>query len=209
MKKHTLRMLVNAFIALAVPAAWLYMVFSRKDGTFSATGLRSLRYFTVLSNLLEGAASMFFLIAGEKKRLRPAADRLKYVAADAVLLTFFTVSVLLTPLYGPHGMFQGTNLWFHLIIPLIAGAEFLLLNDEPISARDSLPAVTPVLLYGAAYTAVNLASGAPYPFDLYRFLQWGVWAGMAIFLLLIGISFFIALGLRKGNQAIRRRPARS
>lgn len=209
MKKHTLRMLVNAFIALAVPAAWLYMMFSRKDGAFSATGLRSLRYFTVLSNLLEGAASVFFLIAGANKRLRPAADRLKYVAANAVLLTFFTVAMLLAPLYGPHGMFREHNLWFHLLIPLIAGAEFLLLNDEPVTARDSLMAVTPVVLYGTVYTAVNLASGAPYPFDLYRFLQWGVWAGLGVFLLLLGASFLIALGLRKGNQAICRRSARS
>lgn len=204
MKKQTLRMLANILIAVLVPLAWAYMVFSRKDGTLSSTGLRSLRYFTVLSNLLEGVCSILLLLSFRISRLRRAAEVGKYIAAVAVALTFSTVMLALGPLYGYPGMFRGANFWFHLVIPLAAMAEYTLLGEAPMGNRENLWAVAPLLLYGAVYACVNLFSGPPYPFDMYGFMRWGLPAGLGVFALLTGLAFLLGLAMRKINRALLR-----
>ncbi len=204
MKKQTLRLILNAAIALMVPAAWLYMVFGSEGGTLSDTGVKSLRYFTVLSNLLEGGCSALFLLSFRFRRLRRAVEFGKYAAAVAVGLTFATVMLVLGPGYGYEHMFLGANLWFHLVVPLLAAAESLFLNEAPMGAKENARALLPVLLYGAVYAVVNLACGQPYPFDVYGFLRRGMAMGLVVFALLTGLSYLIGLALRKGNQRLLR-----
>ncbi len=52
MKKDKIRKTLNILLAIAVFGAWGHMVFSG-GGTLADSGLSSLKYFTVLSNLLE------------------------------------------------------------------------------------------------------------------------------------------------------------
>ena len=89
----TCRKTVNILIAVIVPCAWVWMMM-RGSGSLAATGLNSLKYFTVLANLLEGLASVLFL-----RSARPAAQ-LKYIAGVAVTLTFMTVMCFLGPIFG-------------------------------------------------------------------------------------------------------------
>lgn len=208
MRKKTLRVLVNLFIAVAVPAAWLRMVYGSGNGTLSSTGVNSLKYFTVLSNLLEGLSALVFLAALPCKRRPRPVEMLKYLGAVSVSLTFVIVMIFLGPLYGYGGMFAGASFWMHLAIPLAAAAECVLLCDVPFSRRDNLLAVLPMLLYGAWYVANNLINGVgawPNTNDWYGFLTWGLPAGIVIFLLIVGLTWLIALILRKaGARALRR-----
>ena len=54
--------IAKALLVLLVAAAWIQMI-TRAGGSLSSTGLRSLRYFTVLSNLLCGIAALIHLLA--------------------------------------------------------------------------------------------------------------------------------------------------
>ena len=56
-RKDKFRKALNVVLAIAVFGAWGQMVFSG-EGTLASTGLSSLKYFTVLSNLLMAAASI-------------------------------------------------------------------------------------------------------------------------------------------------------
>ena len=93
---------------------WLSSAFgSGRHGAFSMEGLQSLRYFTVLSNLLQGGVCLACLCGAK-------VGRWKYVAAVSVALTFFVVLLLLGPAYGYDTMYVGANLWFHLILPILS-----------------------------------------------------------------------------------------
>ena len=72
---------VNLLIAVLVLWAWVSMAFRLGGhGSLSAGGLQSLRYFTVLSNLLQGGVSLTCAL-GRRPR------RLKYASTTAVAPT--------------------------------------------------------------------------------------------------------------------------
>ncbi len=148
--KKKLSFTYKLLITLIVPLAWYYML-TRGMGMLAAKGILSLRYFTVLSNLLMGVAALAALLFREKPRW---VRRLQYAGAASVGLTFLVVMVFLGPLYGYPGMFRGANLWFHLIVPLLAMVGFVLFEEgcSP-TIPESLLATVPMLLYGVWYWA--------------------------------------------------------
>ena len=155
MRIRMLSLAVNVLIVVIVLAAWLGMVFSVNErGVLTSRGLHSLKYFTVLSNLLACAASAAY--GGCLIRLMRSGAavprgvvRLKYAAAVSVALTLATVVLFLGPTAksGFLSMFEGSNFWFHLVVPLLCAADFCLLNpDGPLAASDGLVACLPMAL---------------------------------------------------------------
>ncbi|MBQ9187786.1 MAG: hypothetical protein IJ138_00520, partial [Clostridia bacterium] len=106
MKKDLVRriasLLIEGAIMVIVPIAWATMAFRWDDsGAFSGMGLYSLRYFTVLSNLLAGLASLLmFIQLIRNKPLQRWLTILRLVASTGVLLTFLTVVLFLGPVFG-------------------------------------------------------------------------------------------------------------
>ena len=158
---------VNLLIAAIVLFAWARMAFHIDEhGALSASGLRSLKYFTVLSNLLQGVASAACAVFLARTLRADAAEMpralllLKYAGATSVALTFMTVVCFLGPVYGFGSMYRGANFWFHLIVPLLAALDFCALDRAgAVSLRDSYLAVAPMLLYGAWYVINLLVNG--------------------------------------------------
>jgi hypothetical protein len=199
MRKIT-RKAVNIFIVIAVAGSWLAMALYGQ-GTLAENGFGNLKYFTVLSNLLEGAASVIWLVmSGRDESAKIKAERLKYVAASAVMLTFTVVMGFLGPLYGYGAMFTGANLFFHLIIPLAAAAEVIFLSDAEYTASDNALTVIPPLVYGTVYLLNNIVNGIgewPDTNDWYTFLAWGYPAGIGIFAVICAVTWLLGLLMRK------------
>ena len=211
MKLRAAALAANISMGVTVFVNWFKMVFQRTDsGRLSAAGLSSLRYFTVLSNLLLGAAALLYaawliaLLAGKAQALSRALRLLKYAGTVSVTLTFLTVMLFLGPTFGFGGMFRGSNLWFHLIIPLAALASFLLLErDGRLSFRDSLNAVVPMLLYGIGYIVNVLRYGivpGDFSHDWYGFAQRSVLMAAVVFAVMLLGTWGIALLLRLGKR---------
>ncbi len=173
-------------------------------GTLSQNGFGNLKYFTVLSNLLEGAASVVWLVSERKNgKASEGAERLKYVAAAAVGLTCITVLVFLGPLYGYPAMFAGVSLYMHLITPVIAVAEVFLLSDAEFSRRDNLLVIIPPLVYGIFYLGNVFINGIgewPDTNDWYLFLAWGYPIGMLIFAVICFVTWLLGLVMRKAKR---------
>ena len=219
MNRTTLRVIMNIAIAAVVIVSWVAMVFG-SGGTLADTGLRSLKYFTVLSNFLECIASVVWLCAGrggsrDADALSTGADGtrgwkaelLKYVAAVAVFVTLTTVAVFLGPLYGYRSMFEGANLPFHLLVPLAAVLEIIFLTDHPYTRRDARLCLLPVVLYGVAYAANIALNGIgewPDRNDWYLFFYWGYPIGAAIMAFLCLVTWLLALFLRWMQGAVRK-----
>lgn len=200
--KYSLRIAVNLFTAVMPFAAWC-MMFRGRGGVLTSHGMRSLKYFTVLSNLLEGTASVIWLaavIAGVSAELMHRVEVLKFTACLSVFLTFMTVMVFLGPMFGYASMFEGANLWLHLVIPLAALFETILLVRMPLSMRETALTVVPVLIYGSFYLGNILVNGLEEEAgsnDFYGFCTWGLPVGIAIFGLICILVFLSGLVLKK------------
>lgn len=198
--KH-LSIISNLLIAIIAPYAWLSMVFASKEGMLVSTGLGSLKYFTVLSNLFAALAAVVYLF--NNRRPSRKVKVLKYVAAVSVGLTFVVVMVFLGPLFGYPFMFAGPNFWLHLFVPLLAMTEFVFLNETGMKYKDNLWAVVPMLVYGIFYMGNNIINGIgqwPHTNDWYSFLAWGYPIGFGIFVIIVLMTYGIGLVLRKLND---------
>lgn len=216
--RSKVRIIINVGIAVVVFASWLDMFFG-VSGTLSSAGISSLKYFTVLSNLLEGVACIVWLAAqfarhkreaagaaepqGAKKDVAGKAEAFKYVACVAVTITFLTVVLFLAPIYGMYLMVQGANFWLHMVAPLAAILEQLFLCDAVFTRIENRLTVLPVLIYGTGYVLNMIINGVgrwPATNDWYGFLNWGVPIGALIFAGLLGLSWLLGWLFRRKNR---------
>ena len=176
---------VNLVIAAVVFFAWGTMLLGWGGGNLlSARGLLSLRYFTVLSNILEAIICLIFVVqlikAISKKAALPHWVRsLKLAGTTAVTLTFLTVMLFLGPLFGYPGMFAGANLHLHLTVPVLAILEFVLLERPETRVRfgATFTALIPGILYGIFYLGNILINGVGEGYgsnDWYGFTVFGM-----------------------------------
>lgn len=197
----------------------LFLMFSRhaqrSPGAFIERGFRNFRYFTILSNVYSGLVAVVYvvlLICKGKAKDGTFMSILKLTSSAAVGVTFTVVLIFLGPLYGFGRMYTGSNLIFHLIMPVVAMIEFVVFpafeneEDNNFSLKKCLYAGIPVVLYGSVYLIINIVSGTngsgQNPNDFYGFLRWGYPVGILIFvvivLIAVGISCFLRWIKKKG-----------
>lgn len=171
-----------------------------------ASGFANLKYFTVLSNLFCGAVALIRLIffaLSAKFSVLP-----KLMAASATGLTFLIIAAFLQPLYPELNLYERGNLYFHLIVPLFAMAEFLIIKTrEKIPFKYTLYSAALALAYGTYYLVNILINGIgewPDTNDWYGFLNWGFPIGIAIFAFVVLMDFGIACLLRFLNNLINK-----
>jgi len=202
MDRQRLRKAANIFIAVAVAGSWLG-VFFFGSGTLLQNGFGSMKFFTMQSNIFAGIMAAAWLVStrrSEDGRASALVERLKYIAAASVGLTFATVMGFLGPLYGYPAMFTGGNFFMHLVTPLAAMLEIVLLSDVRYTRRDNLLAVLPPLIYGLGYLANILINGFgewPDTNDWYLFFHWGYPVGILIYAVLLAVTWLIGLLLCK------------
>lgn len=209
--RQKISLVLDILISVVFLYAWLKMIFAWGDnGTISASGLRNLKYFTVLSNLLMGVASALSVVYTIRK-LRQNTDipswltRLRLAGAAAVTLTLLVVLLFLWPVFHIPGLYSGANLWLHLLIPLMAIASFVLGATEPISLKESIVSMVPMLIYGAWYVANNIIYGTgewPDTNDWYGFLTWGWGVGILILIAIIIMTWGAGLIMRFAHNKV-------
>jgi hypothetical protein len=189
----------NLLIAGIVLYSWIRMLSGiDAGGLFSESRIRTLKYFTVDSNLLAGAAALcaalFEFRSG--KEIPVWVSALKLAATASVMLTFLTVIGFLGPIFGYASMFTGANLYMHLITPLLAAAVFCLLEGTPaLSLRHCFFAVIPMLIYGEVYLLNILINGTGSGMntnDWYGFTRWGLAAAPLVYLVMASVTWGIA-----------------
>ena len=85
-----------------------------RDGAWKlSSGLRGLRYFTLLSNLFSGFAALLVVLTVSETGLPFWVWLLKYIAAAAVAVTFLTVMVFLGPTLGYRSQLEGKGFYYH------------------------------------------------------------------------------------------------
>ncbi len=205
-KSHIPAIAVNLFVGCMSFISWLYMTLRMDNGILASSGWVSLRYFTVLSNLFNGLIALIYalwLIKGV--RITTGKKTLKLTAVSAVGLTFITVMVFLGPLYGYGMMFEGANLWMHLILPVLSFISFIAFEREQrIPFYYTYFAGIPTFVYEVCYVGNIILNGKgswPDTNDFYGFLSWGNAIGAVIACAVIFVTWLVAVILQLAGNA--------
>lgn len=182
---YVLNGLITALILLLV------LKFMRKDGKWTLNIVRqAFHFFTVQSNALCAVSALLMCCFPQARW----AWTLKYVGTAAVTVTMLTVLVFLGPMVGYKRLLSGSDLFMHLIVPVLALISFCVFERRGLSFGKAMLGMIPVILYGALYGwKVLLAPEGRRWEDFYGFNKTGKWP-LSFALMLLG-TFLICVGL--------------
>ena len=185
-------------ILIALITLIIVVSFFRKEGQWvPERGKFALRFFTTLSNMLCAAACLLTALAINAGGIPEWIWMLKYIGTAAVTVTMLTVLFFLAPSFGKGALkvlLSGTDLFMHLITPLLALVSFCVFEKRGMTFCQSLWGMLPVVLYGPVYLyKILFALPEKRWDDFYGFNKQGKWPiafammGLGTFLICMGI----------------------
>ena len=183
------------------------------DVVLQSTKLGMLRFFTVQSNIFMAIIAFVFAILeirflkGKINEIPTKAYVLKLMSTTAVGLTFLVVFAYLGPIteYGIIAMIMNSNLFFHLITPLLSIFTLVVFErTSMIKFKYTFWGILPTFLYAIYYMInifIHMQDGKVSPvYDWYWFVQNGVWTAIIVVPLMLLITYIITLILWKINK---------
>ena len=208
---NILIVIFTIFVTIAMFKVFKFM--HGHDVVLQSTKLGMLRFFTVQSNILMGIIALFFavleikILKGKIEEISTKAYVLKLMATTAVGLTFLVVFAYLGPIteYGIIAMIMNSNLFFHLITPLLSMICFAAFErTNKVKFKYTFLGIIPTFLYAIYYMInifVHMENGKVSPvYDWYWFVQNGVWTAIIVVPLMFLITYLITLILWKINK---------
>ena len=204
--KTVLSLIINGVILLVTTGVMISYFIS--PGELIENGWDSFKFFTTDSNVLAavgcGAVAVCDALMLTKKinKIPHAVILLKYMGVIGLMLTFFTVLVLLVPAYGVALEYGGTGFHMHLSAPVAAFLSLVLLDGErDITLAQTPLGLVPVVFYGVFYMmqVVVLCNW----WDFYLFNQGGMW--YVTMPVIIALSYGMCLLVRLLYNRKRRR----
>ena len=202
-------MMINAIIMSIMGFKFMYGY----EPSSEITGVPIFSYYTIQSNIFMGIISFIFanreyqIIKGRKKDIPLVYNVLKMVATVAVSLTFFVVfSYLGFITKGGHiPLLRNSNLFFHLIIPVVSILNFIILEKtNMIKFKHTFYGILPTLLYEIYYVInilINIKNEKiTLVNDWYSFAQDGILKPIIISFMMLSITYIISLIIWKFNR---------
>ena len=178
----------------------LVIRFFRKDGRWAPErGRFAFRFFTCQSNVLCACAALLTAACGMAGRLPRWVWVLKYMGTVAVTVTMLTVFLFLWPSLGKDGpkkLLTGSDLFMHLITPLMAIVTFCVYERQGMSFAQSLWGMVPLIVYGQHYLYRIICAPEEKRWDdYYGFNKQGKWP--AAFAIMVAGAFVLCLAFWK------------
>ena len=212
MKKKSL--ILNIVIVLLTIFASIIMftgikLTSGAEPLLETSKIGMFKFFTVDSNIFMGLISLLFIIKTLKnKEITKNMYILKLMSTTSVTLTFLVVFLYLGPISkdGIKSMLQNSNLFFHLIIPVLSIITFIKYEKTNLKLKDTIYGIIPTIIYALFYTTnvlIHTNNGKVSPiYDWYWFVQNGVKQAIIVLPLIILITYAISLTLYKLNRRL-------
>lgn len=200
-KNQTAELILNIILVIFTVIGIILMLTGKpEEGALQSTGIENFKFYTVLTNVFCGIIAAVHLIFLLLKKDTDKIRVLKLAAVCGVAITFAVVAFMFGPLYGFPQFYKRGNLFFHLLEPVVAMAEFILIRRKKIPFKYTVIAAVPTLLYGIGYMTNILINGIggpwPYTNDFYAFLSWGWPVGIGIFAVITLMAFAVACVFR-------------
>ena len=220
MKKSSIKisLILNIliFIMMVFASIVMFSGFKFMNGAsvvLESTKIGMFRFFTVQSNIFMGIVALIFaineikLLKGKIKNIPLWMYVLKMVATTSVFLTFFVVFAYLGNIVdgGVGLLLQNSNLFFHLIIPVVSIFAFILFEKNiDIKFKYTLYGIIPSFLYEIYYVInilIHMEDGKVSPvYDWYYFVQNGVSTAFIVAPMMLLITYILCLILWKVNR---------
>ena len=216
MNKYKISLIFNIIIFVMVLEASIMMFtgfrFMSGKIILESSKLGMFKFFTIDSNLFIGIISLLFtvydirLLMGSINQIPKYVYVLKLMATTGVTLTFLVVFTYLGPLVDNiYLMILNSNLFFHLLVPLLSMITFVLFErTNKISFKYSFYGLIPIIMYGLFYLInilIHMKDGIVSPvYDFYYFVQNGVWMAIIVIPVMLIISYAISFGLWRLNR---------
>ena len=204
--KKKISLIINLIITLLTIFASIVMFFRIKitsgvEPVLETTKLGMFKFFTVDSNFFMGIVSLLFVIRQIKKQpITRNMYILKLISTTSVALTFIVVLAYLAPISagGIVSMLQNSNLFFHLIIPILSIINFSFFEStNELKISDTVYGIFPTIIYAVFYLLniiIHLENGGVSTiYDWYWFAQNGVVGAIIIAFLMIISTYIITL----------------
>ena len=168
------------------------------EGVLQASGLANFKYYTVLTNVFCGLIALIYMICLLTGKGTEKMIALKLGAVCGVAITFAVVAFMFGPLYGFPQFYKGGNFIFHLIEPLAAMVEFIVVRRKRMPFVYTVIAAVPTFIkHGVSITPSTVSNVADFALSilltiLYILIKKAdqMSASYNLFLLLCGITFY-------------------
>ena len=217
MKKRKIANIINLIIVILVCTGVICMLFGihfmSDNIILTASKLEMFKFFTVDSNILMGISSLLYIIYNQKvikknkKEVPKSIILLKLVATTSVMLTFIVTAFFLAPTsnYSFWLFYQNSNLFFHLIVPLLSLYSFIALEkNNLIQFKETILGIIPVIIYSIFYTSNVLIhtknKQVSLQYDFYGFLRNGYNTIIYVIPIILLITYLISVILWKLNR---------
>ena len=196
-RTSTAEIIFNTILVILTAIGIVLMVTGKaEEGALQSSGIENFKFYTVLTNVFCGLIALIYLVLLIAKKNTNKMAVFKLAAVCGVAITFAVVAFMFGPLYGYPQFYKRGNLFFHLLEPLVAIVEFILIRRKKMPFKYTVIAAIPTLLYGIGYMSNILINGigGPWPDtnDFYAFLSWGWPVGIAIFAVITLMAFAVA-----------------
>lgn len=222
MRKIKLSFAFNIIIMVLVALGMIFMLtgikFMKDDLVLSVNGIEAFKYYTVESNVLMGIMSFIFcifdikLLKGKRDYIPNKIYILKLISTVGVVLTMLTTVIFLAPTcsFGFFAMFQNSNLFFHLIVPLLSLITFVFFeNTDKIRFRYTFIGVITMVLYSIYYTVNIIAhienGNIVSSYDWYGFVKGGINNMICVVPIMLGSTYLISYLLWYFNRAMAKK----
>ena len=177
------------------------ITFMGKSNLLTTTNINVLKYFTVDSNILIGLTSLIYLLSNKNSKLLGI---LKLSSTTSITITFLVTALYLAPFnnYPIIEFYKNSNLFFHLIIPILSIITYLFFDElNNIKKKDLLWNILPILLYSTYYTTNVLLhienNKVSFEYDFYGFLKGGLNTIIIVIPIFFIFTYLIGLLLYK------------
>lgn len=173
------------------------------EGNMQVLGAVCFRYYTILSNMFSALFALITLPVHFKELFTGKNRKTKWVtgmdlvSANVITVTLLVVLCFLGPVAGYGAMFEGVNLFMHLITPLLVLAAYFIRPKEKLPFGLCFICALPTFCYGILYFFQVLVApqwGLPGWPDFYFFNAAGLWYVFAV--VIVGGAFGLAVLLR-------------
>jgi hypothetical protein len=173
-------LIINIIIVVLTIIGCVFMFtgfrFMPSEALLEASRKEMFKFFTVDSNILMAICSFIYILYKYiLKKENKYIYIFKFVGTAAITLTFVTTLVFLAPLYGVYAMYNNNNLFFHLIIPVLAIVDYIFFNKYDNKIKYAVLGVIPMFIYSFYYAGNILLhlndGGLTIKYDFYGFLM--------------------------------------
>lgn len=210
---NLLILIMTIFATWAMLTGFQFMTMPGKPAALSVSNIKAFKYFTVDSNVFAGIISLVMMIVhvliakGKLSTIPKPVQFLKLAATTGVTLTMLVTALFLAPFqFGFFALFTDSNLFLHLLIPLLCIITFVFFEPAEIPAAKTFVGVIPMLIYAVFYTTniiVHLENGqTSQTYDWYGFLSNGVDTVWIVAPLILAVTWTLALLIQTANKKL-------